>query len=137
MANEEFIKDMTSKFDKLVKFEGHNFRRWQKKMYFLLITLKVVYVLSTPMSEYVDEPMEATRRRLKWENGDYIWCAHNINGMFDSLFDGYLLWDSLESKYMIEDDYSKKRLVSNFMNYKMVDTRPVMEQFHELLRILG
>lgn len=96
------------------------------------------------MSEYVDEPMEATRRRLKWENGDYICCAHNINGMFDSLFDGYqnvesakLLWDSLESKYMIEDDYSKKRLVSNFMNYKMVDTRPVMEQFHELLRILG
>ncbi|GKE25476.1 zinc finger, CCHC-type containing protein, partial [Tanacetum coccineum] len=32
---------------------------------------------------------------------------------------------------------SKKFLVSNFNNYKMVDSRPVMEQFNELLRILG
>nr|GFA70961.1 zinc finger, CCHC-type [Tanacetum cinerariifolium] len=47
------------------------------------------------------------------------------------------LWESLESKYMAEDASPKKFLVSNFMNYKMVDTRPVMEQFHEMLRILG
>ncbi|GJR85872.1 zinc finger, CCHC-type containing protein [Tanacetum coccineum] len=47
------------------------------------------------------------------------------------------LWDSLESKYMAEDASSKKFLVSNFNNYKMVDSRPVMEQFNELLRILG
>ncbi|GJX62807.1 zinc finger, CCHC-type containing protein [Tanacetum coccineum] len=43
----------------------------------------------------------------------------------------------LESKYMVEDSSSKKFLVSNFNNYKMVDTRPVMEQYNELLRILG
>ncbi|GJX87024.1 hypothetical protein Tco_0337798 [Tanacetum coccineum] len=35
-----------------------------------------------------------------------------------------------------EDASSKKFLVSNFNNYKMVDSRPVMEQFNELLRIL-
>ncbi|GJX16571.1 zinc finger, CCHC-type containing protein [Tanacetum coccineum] len=45
--------------------------------------------------------------------------------------------DSLESKYMAEDSFSKKFLVSNFNNYKMVDSRPVMEQYNELLRILG
>ncbi|GKB34474.1 hypothetical protein Tco_0879416 [Tanacetum coccineum] len=38
---------------------------------------------------------------------------------------------------MAEDASAKKFLVSNFMNYKMVDTRPVMEQYHEMLRILG
>ncbi|KAE8661133.1 hypothetical protein F3Y22_tig00116939pilonHSYRG00341 [Hibiscus syriacus] len=38
---------------------------------------------------------------------------------------------------MSEDASSKKFLVSDFMNYKMTDTRPVMEQYHELLRILG
>nr|GEV65170.1 hypothetical protein [Tanacetum cinerariifolium] len=70
---------------KLDKFEGHDFRRWQKKMHFLLTTLK----------------------------------------------------DSLESKYMAEDSSSKKFLVSTFNNYKMVDPRPVMEQYNELLRILG
>nr|GEY62688.1 zinc finger, CCHC-type [Tanacetum cinerariifolium] len=47
------------------------------------------------------------------------------------------LWDSLESKYMAEDASSKKFLVSNFYNYKMVDSKPVVEQFNELLRILG
>ncbi|GJZ04997.1 zinc finger, CCHC-type containing protein [Tanacetum coccineum] len=64
--------------------------------------------------------------------------------MSDSLFDIYHnvesakeLWDSLESKYMAEDASSKKFLVSNFNNYKMVDSRHVMEQFNELFRILG
>ena len=38
---------------------------------------------------------------------------------------------------MAEDVSSKKFLVSNFNIYKMVDFRPVMEQYNELLRILG
>ncbi|KAL4580426.1 hypothetical protein LXL04_016618 [Taraxacum kok-saghyz] len=64
--------------------------------------------------------------------------------MYDSMFDVYQnaesakeLWNSFEYKYMSEDASSKKFLVSNFMGYKMVDTRPVMEQYHEMLWILG
>ncbi|GJY55403.1 zinc finger, CCHC-type containing protein [Tanacetum coccineum] len=45
--------------------------------------------------------------------------------------------DSLEAKYMAEDASSKKFLVSNFTNYKMTDSGPVMEQYNELLSILG
>ncbi|CAH9079773.1 unnamed protein product [Cuscuta europaea] len=62
--------------------------------------------------------------------------------MCDSLFDVYqnveyakTLWESLESKYMIEDASSKKFLISNFNSYKMVDSHPVMEQFHEIQRL--
>ncbi|GKC31180.1 hypothetical protein Tco_1038474 [Tanacetum coccineum] len=62
--------------------------------------------------------------------------------MFDPLFDIYQnvesakeFWDSLESKYMAEDASSKKFLVSNFNNYKMVNSRLVMEKFNELLTI--
>ncbi|GJT66340.1 hypothetical protein Tco_1017820 [Tanacetum coccineum] len=51
----ETVKDMTAKFRKFNKFEGSDFRRWQKKMHFLLTTLKVVYVLSTPMPEFVED----------------------------------------------------------------------------------
>ncbi|KAJ9566188.1 hypothetical protein OSB04_002154 [Centaurea solstitialis] len=76
--------------------------------------------------------------------GDYICRGHILNGMSDSLFDVYQnvestkeLWDRLEAKYMAEDVSSKKFLVGNFLNYKMVDTRPVMEQYHELQRMLG
>ena len=64
--------------------------------------------------------------------------------MSDPLFDVYQnmgstkeLWDALEIKYMAEGASSKKFLVSNFNNYKMVDSRQVMEQYNELLRILG
>ncbi|XP_074288294.1 uncharacterized protein LOC141613459 [Silene latifolia] len=126
------IKDMTTKFGKLEKFEGVDFRRWQKKMHFLLTALKVVYVLSTPMPKIVgDETLaEIQRKRNKWENDDYICRGHILNGMSDSLFDIYQnvefareLWDQLESKYMDEDASSKKFLVGNFMNYKMVDSR--------------
>ena len=41
------LREMTSNFQKLDKFEGVGFRQWQKKMHFLLTTLKVVYVLNT------------------------------------------------------------------------------------------
>ncbi|GKA55975.1 hypothetical protein Tco_0755047 [Tanacetum coccineum] len=36
-----------------------------------------------------------------------------------------------------EDASSKKLLVSNFTNYKMIDSRLVMEQYNELIGILG
>nr|GFB16829.1 zinc finger, CCHC-type [Tanacetum cinerariifolium] len=80
MTNGEYVKDMTSKFDKLAKFEGHDFRRWQKKMHFLLTTLKVVYILSTPSPVWSEnETLETTRKRMKWENDDYICRGHILN----------------------------------------------------------
>ncbi|CAM8920561.1 unnamed protein product [Rhodiola kirilowii] len=114
-------------------------------MHFLLTNLKVVYVLSTPCPEVGENaPVGDFRDRNKWENDDYIARGHILNGMSDPLFDLYQnvesakeLWDTLEAKYMAEDASSVKFLVSNFNNYKMVDSRPVMEKFHEIQRILG
>ncbi|GJS08040.1 zinc finger, CCHC-type containing protein [Tanacetum coccineum] len=90
-----------------------------------------------------DDTVEAIRRRAKWKNDDYICRGHILNSMSDPLFDIYQnvksaneLWDYLESKYMADDASSKKFLVSNFNNYKLVDSRPVIEQFNELLIIL-
>ncbi|GJW83824.1 zinc finger, CCHC-type containing protein [Tanacetum coccineum] len=109
------MKHMASNFAKLEKFEGVDFRRWQKKMHFLLSSMSVVYVLTTPIPDDGDDAtVEQLRKRAKKE-----------------------LWDSLEAKYMAEDASSKKFLVSNFTNYKMTDSRPVMEQYNELLGILG
>ncbi|GJS58359.1 hypothetical protein Tco_0653143 [Tanacetum coccineum] len=64
--------------------------------------------------------------------------------MSDALFDVYQnvgsakeLWDQLESNYMIGDASSKKFFVTNYNYYKMIDSRSVIEQYHELLQILG
>ncbi|GJT41842.1 hypothetical protein Tco_0941707 [Tanacetum coccineum] len=114
-------------------------------MQFLLSSMSVVYVLTTliPEDGGDDATMEQIRKRVKWENGDYVCRGLILNGMSDSLFDIYQnvesskeLWDSLETKYMVEDASSKKFLVSNFTNYKITDPRPVMEQHNELLGIL-
>ena len=137
------VKELTSNFMKLDKFLGVEFRRWQKKMLILLTSLNVAYVISTPKpEEKEDETVEDARKRNKWENDDFICRGHILNGICDSLFDIYqfhesakLLWDSLEDKYMSEDASSKLFLVSNFNNYKMLDNRPVMDQFHELQRM--
>ncbi|GJY92260.1 zinc finger, CCHC-type containing protein [Tanacetum coccineum] len=108
---------MASNFAKLDKFEGVDFRSWQKKMHFLLSSMSVVYVLTTPIPDDGDDAtVDQIRKRAKWDNDDY---------------------DSLEAKYMAEDASSMKFLVSNLTNYKMSDSRPVLEQCNELLGILG
>ena len=49
------LKDLTTNFVKLDKFIGNEFKRWQKKMIFLLTTLKVDYVISTPRPSKMED----------------------------------------------------------------------------------
>ncbi|KAH7833209.1 hypothetical protein Vadar_004120 [Vaccinium darrowii] len=66
------LRQMTQDIVKLDKFDGGNFRRWQKKMHFMLTTLNVVYVLTAPYpEEKEDETLEETqtRRQEKEELG--------------------------------------------------------------------
>lgn len=42
MENGDSVKDMTSKFEHLIKFEWKKFCRWQKNMHFLLTTLNLL-----------------------------------------------------------------------------------------------
>ncbi|GKC38709.1 hypothetical protein Tco_1051093 [Tanacetum coccineum] len=135
------MKHMVANFSKLDKFEGVDFRRWQKKMHFLLSTMSVVYVLNTTILDDGDDAIvDQMRRRNKWENDDYVCCGIILSGMSDSLFDIYQnvksgkeISDSLKAKYMAKDASSKKFLVNNFTNYKMTDSKPVKEQYNKLL----
>ncbi|GKA29196.1 zinc finger, CCHC-type containing protein, partial [Tanacetum coccineum] len=114
------IQHMVANFSKLDKFEGVDFRRWQKKMHFLLSTMNVVYVLTTSIPEDGDNAtLDQIQKKSKWENDDYVCRGIILNGMSDPLFDIYQfvesakeLWDSLKAKYMVEDASSKKFLVS-------------------------
>jgi LTR polyprotein gag-polypeptide-like protein len=134
------IKDFTSNFAKLEKFVGVDFRCRQKKIMFLLTTFSVNYVISSPKpEESQNETLDQARKRSKWENDDFICRGHILNGMQDSLFDIYQyhesakeLRDALENNYMAENASSKKFFVSNFNSYKMVQNRPIIDQFHEL-----
>ncbi|XP_071905875.1 uncharacterized protein [Coffea arabica] len=137
------LKDLASNIVKLERFDGENFIRWQKRVRFLLTALKVVYVLTTPkpLINPKEETLEGIRKRQKWENDDEICRDHILNTMSDNMFDVYHsittakeLW---ESKYMQEDATSNNFLVSSFNNYKMVDSKSVMEQFSEIEGLLN
>ncbi|GJU18778.1 zinc finger, CCHC-type containing protein [Tanacetum coccineum] len=84
----------------------------------------------------------------KFEGVNVRRCQKKMHFLFSSMSvvyvlttlipkDGESATDSLEAKYIAEDASSKKFLVSNFTNYKMTDSRPVVEQYNELLGILG
>ncbi|GJU58776.1 hypothetical protein Tco_1236542 [Tanacetum coccineum] len=112
IINGSVMKHMDSNFAKLDKFEGVDFRRWQKKMHLFLSSMSVVYVLTTPLPEDGgdDATVEQIRKRAMWDNDDYVCRGLILNDMSDSLFDIYQndesskdLWDSLEAKYMVDD----------------------------------
>ncbi|GJW62351.1 zinc finger, CCHC-type containing protein [Tanacetum coccineum] len=144
MASKNLMQ-MSTDIVKLDRFDGGSFKRWQKKMQFLLATLKVAYVLTKPYpEESEDETLAASRERLKFENDDFICRGHILNAMSDPLFDVYQnystakeLWNALEERYFTEDATSKKFIVSKFNSYKMVDSRPIMDQMYELEHILS
>ncbi|GJT14163.1 zinc finger, CCHC-type containing protein [Tanacetum coccineum] len=114
-------------------------------MHLFLTSMSVVYVLSTPIPGGGDNAsLDDLRKMIKWENDDCIYRGLILNGMSDTFFNIYQfhgsakeLWDSLEAKYMVEDASSKKFFVSNYIYYKTVDSKPVIEHYNELLSILG
>ncbi|KAK3017688.1 hypothetical protein RJ639_004055 [Escallonia herrerae] len=116
-------------------------------MHFLLVTVKVYYVIVNPRppepGENEEESVAKTRERLRWDQDDEICRGHILNGMSNMLFDAYHtvktakeLWNQLERCYITEDATSKRFIVSKFFDYKMVDGRSVMEQFNVIKSIL-
>ncbi|GJS74774.1 zinc finger, CCHC-type containing protein [Tanacetum coccineum] len=94
--------------------EGVDFRRWQKKMHFLLSSMSVVYVLTTPILE--DGGDDATFAcGTKSGKGPKVESVKDLRILEAAKYNG------------VEDASSKKFLVSNFTNYKMTDSRPVLE----------
>ncbi|KAK3007980.1 hypothetical protein RJ639_013320 [Escallonia herrerae] len=141
------LKDMGSDFHCLERFDGGDFVRWQRKMHFLLVTVKVYYLIVNPRppepGENEEESVAKTRERLRWDQDDEICRGHILNGMSNTLFDAYHtvktakeLWNQLERRYITEDATSKRFIVSKFFYYKMVDGRSIMEQFNEIKSIL-
>nr|GEY15409.1 zinc finger, CCHC-type [Tanacetum cinerariifolium]GEY54391.1 zinc finger, CCHC-type [Tanacetum cinerariifolium] len=68
------MKHVASSFTKLENFKEVDFRRWHKKMHFMLSSMSVVYVLTSPMPEDGGEnpTVKQVKKRAKWDNDDYV-----------------------------------------------------------------
>jgi len=112
-------------------------------MLYLLRSLNVAYVLTTPKDdEMEDDPLDEERRLSRWKFTDNICKGLILNGMSDQLFDANLhfgcardLWNFLEEQCLKVNVTGTEFLITNFHRYRMASWRPIIDQFNELHHI--
>nr|XP_048328416.1 uncharacterized protein LOC125422019 [Ziziphus jujuba var. spinosa] len=74
-----------------------------------------------------------------WKHSDYLSQNDVLDSLSDTLYGVYYitksekeLWETLDRKYKTENVGSEKFIVGRFLNYVMVDTKPLMSQVYEL-----
>ena len=128
----------------LDRFDGTNFTRWKGKLFFLLTVLKIAYVLD-PNLQSLPEPdkdkdTDTLQAKRKKRSEDEVMCrGHILNTFSDSLYDLYNtmkspkeIWNALEYKYKAEKEGTDKFLILKYFEFTMVDTKPILDQIHEL-----
>ena len=78
-----------------------------------------------------------------WKHADFLCHNYLLNGLDNTLYNVYCtfnnpreLWESLDKKYKTEDARLKKFIVGKFLNYKMLDSKTVINQVQDLQVIL-
>ncbi|XP_076951202.1 uncharacterized protein LOC143624426 [Bidens hawaiensis] len=138
---------MANHAEKPEKFSGLHFKRWQQKMFFYLTTLNLARFLKESAPPATNAEGETDVQPLSavdaWKHSEFLCRNYVLNGLMDSLYNVYAsiktakeLWESLEKKYKTEDAGTKKFVVARFLDYKMVDSKTVINQVQELQVIL-
>uniref|UniRef100_A0A2P2JIL7 Uncharacterized protein LOC105642839 n=1 Tax=Rhizophora mucronata TaxID=61149 RepID=A0A2P2JIL7_RHIMU len=128
------------------RFNGNNYQSWASKMEFFLNQLNIGYVLSDPCpSPSVSagaspkEIAEAKAAQQKWINDNYMCHHHILNSLSDALHCQYSkktksakeLWETLKLVYLFEEFGTKGFQVKKYVEFQMVDEKPVLEQIQE------
>ena len=78
-----------------------------------------------------------------WKHADFLCRKYILNGLDNTLYNVYCsfntareLWESLDKKYKTEDAGLKKFVVGKFLDYKMLDSKIVINQVQDLQVIL-
>ncbi|XP_073291587.1 uncharacterized protein [Primulina huaijiensis] len=146
------IQVMNQDLVRLDRFNGHNFMRWQEKVLFFLTAIKMSYILSDDLAPIPnDAPEDDAKRkeelqaqRQKRRDDDFLCRGHILNALSDSVYSAHRtietakeLWLALENKYRIEEASNQKFLIGNYFDFKMSESKPVLDQVHELQLIVS
>ncbi|XP_075077346.1 uncharacterized protein LOC142164072 [Nicotiana tabacum] len=137
------VVENPKEFIKLDRFDGTNFTRWRDKMIFLLSALNIYYVLDyalPPMPEPTTKDSDVVKEERKKREHDELLCrGHILNTLTDRLYDLYCnlkspreIWTALQTAYQNEKRGIDKFLALQYFEFKIFDTRPIMDQIHEL-----
>ena len=114
-------------------------------MFFYLTTLNFARFLieSAPKPIEGEADAQVVSAIEAWKHSEFLCRNYVLNGLMDTLYNVYCsiktakeLWESLERKYKTEDAGTKKFVVARFLDYKMVDSKTVINQIQELQIIL-
>ncbi|CAA7034641.1 unnamed protein product [Microthlaspi erraticum] len=130
------------------KFDGTNFKQWQQKMHFFLTTLNLAkYLVETkpevPATQEANPDPRVHMTLENWNQGDFLCKGYIQSRLVDQLFNVYSevktskeLWEALDKKYKTFNVGSGKFAAAKFLNFVMVDSKPIMDQVHDLQMIL-
>jgi hypothetical protein len=111
---------------------------------------KIAYVLTDPCPSVslgreatTEEIARAKHDQLKWVNDDCICRSNILSSLSDPLFYQYSkragsakeLWEELKLVYLYEEFGTKRSQVKNYIEFQMVEERPVVEQVQEFNNI--
>lgn len=118
------------------RFDGKSYLRWASQMELFLKQLNLSYVLLKPSQ--ADDAAEKN-----WLKDDYICYTHLLNSLSDHLHRQYSkrfkhakeLWEELKWVYQCEESNSKRSQVRKYIEFKMVEERPVLDQVQDFNKI--
>ncbi|XP_010496199.1 PREDICTED: uncharacterized protein LOC104773317 [Camelina sativa] len=127
------------------KFDGKaGFKTWQKKMCYYLASMNMERYLTEdpPTLPQGDTDVYVVGSMDSWAQGDYCCKIQILNRLVNDLYDLYnmyktskALWLALETKYKTDESGMQKFSTTKFLNFKMVDSKPIMEQVEARQRI--
>ncbi|KAD5961624.1 hypothetical protein E3N88_13097 [Mikania micrantha] len=144
LVGTQAAQTMANHAERPEKFSGLDFKRWQQKMLFYLTTLNLARFLTESPPAITDGDVQSVTALEAWKHSEYLCRNYVLNGLVDALYNVHCkittakeLWESLDKKYRTEDAGTKKLMVARFLDYKMVDTKTVLNQVQELQIILS
>ncbi|CAH8335174.1 unnamed protein product [Eruca vesicaria subsp. sativa] len=125
------------------RFDGRSYLRWASQMELFLKQLNLSYVLFEPCPVVTNSPSQADASGKNWLKDDYLCYTHLLNSLSDHLHRQYSkkfkhakeLWDELKWVYQCEESNSKRSQVRKYIEFKMVEERPVLDQVQEFNKI--
>lgn len=130
---------------KLEALDGSNYKRWAQRLLIFFEQLEIDYVLHEncperpTASEANPNPDDNLEEKIKkYEKANKLVRGHLLSNMTNVLFDLFIsnksakaIWETLEKKYGTDDAGKKKYATGKWLQFKMVDDKPIMNQVHE------
>nr|XP_009593255.1 uncharacterized protein LOC104089942 [Nicotiana tomentosiformis]XP_016437380.1 PREDICTED: uncharacterized protein LOC107763399 [Nicotiana tabacum] len=112
------------------------------KMMYQLMIAKVYYVLTCSYRQDGKAYRKLSDSQQKWLEDDFVCRSMILNAMsnarfnvFHKCYPAYELWAAISRRYIIEDAGNRSFLINKYIDFKMDDSKRVIDQVNELNEI--